>query len=308
MSLSKYNQHPNLVSFDYENSPFLLENEYQYQQWREHKLSQRPPSVDHLMLKIRDPNHLSDDELLAIKHNIRRANMSLYQLENPRSMDKLALKAMCEQLGLRRLDSNLCSDSDGISSITVRQQRKLGEYIPYTNSAISWHCDGYYNESQYQIKGMVLHCVHQAGSGGRNGFVDPELVYIALRDFTRDYIRALMQSDAMTIPPNQQQELEIRPAVSGPVFSVEPSGRLHMRYTARTRSIEWKNDDTTLAAAAFIRDYLKSGQADQYFHCLQQGQGIVSNNVLHCRDAFEDDADSARLLYRARYYDAVDVS
>ena len=295
-------------SHNFESSPFLLENKREYQEWRQRKLNLRPTNVDELMLRIRDPWQLSENEKTALMQNIRRANMSLYQLDDPQSMNKSALKAMCAQLGLQQLDSNLCSDSDGISSITVRQQRRVGEYIPYTNSPISWHCDGYYNETQQQIRGMVLHCVQQAGAGGRNGFLDPELVYIALRDASPDFILALMQADAMTIPANQQGEVEIRPAVSGPVFSVDSGGRLHMRYTARTRSIEWKQDNVTLAAAAFIRDYLNSENTDQYFHCLLPGQGIISNNVLHCRDSFEDNQGGPRLLFRARYYDVIDAS
>jgi len=298
----------NHAAYRYENSPFVVENEREYQEWRRRKLRLRPQSVDELFVRIADPWQLSASELLQLKEKILRANLALYQLDDPQSMSKSALKAMCAQLGMHRLDNNLCSDSDGISSITVRQLRNIGEYIPYTNSPISWHCDGYYNAAEFQIRGMVLHCVHQAGSGGRNGFLDPELVYIALRDVSSDYINALMQSDAMVIPANEQGGSEIRPAVSGPVFSVDDVGRLHMRYTARTRSIAWKSDDLTQAAAASIRDYLNSSQDDQYFHCLQAGQGIISNNVLHCRDGFEDSADTARLLYRARYYDAVDCS
>jgi len=257
------------------------------------------------MITIHDPCCLSDEELSAIRHNIRRANMTLYQLESPQSMDKQALKAMCAQLGMHRLDRNLCSDSDAISSITPRQQRQLGEYIPYTHAPISWHCDGYYNSADTQIRGMVLHCVSQASSGGGNGFIDPDLVYIALRDDSPQHIAALMQDEAMTIPANIYEGREIRPAVSGPVFSIDVSGRLHMRYTARTRSIAWKDDADVQAAQAFIRDYLKSEQADQYFYQLQAGQGIVSNNVLHCRDGFEDSPGDARLLYRARFYDSV---
>ena len=40
---------------------------------------------------------------------------------------------------------------------------------------------------------------------------------------------------------------------------------------------------------------------------IDSGQGLLSNNVLHDRSGFEDDADSAkkRLLYRARYYDRI---
>ena len=57
---------------------------------------------------------------------------------------------------------------------------------------------------------------------------------------------------------------------------------------------------------------LLNGQLDEglpyiYRGTLQPGWGLISNNVLHDRSAFEDDPDPAhkRLLYRARYYDRI---
>ena len=42
---------------------------------------------------------------------------------------------------------------------------------------------------------------------------------------------------------------------------------------------------------------------------LQNRQGIVCNNILHGRQAFSDDeSGSARLIYRARYYDSIDFA
>ena len=38
---------------------------------------------------------------------------------------------------------------------------------------------------------------------------------------------------------------------------------------------------------------------------LDAGQGIICNNVLHNRSGFTDDEKQKRLIYRARYYDAV---
>ncbi|MCP3850765.1 MAG: taurine catabolism dioxygenase TauD, partial [Gammaproteobacteria bacterium] len=35
---------------------------------------------------------------------------------------------------------------------------------------------------------------------------------------------------------------------------------------------------------------------------LESGMGLVSNNVLHDRSAFEDIDTQKRLIYRARYY------
>ncbi len=90
---------------------------------------------------------------------------------------------------------------------------------------------------------MILHCVSAAREGGDNALVDHEMAYIALRDANPAWVRALMAEDAMTIPARMGEAGVARAAQSGPVFSVDPaSGALHMRYTARTRSVEWKAD------------------------------------------------------------------
>jgi hypothetical protein len=117
-----------------------------------------------------------------------------------------------------------------------------------------------------------------------------------------------MQPDAMTIPPNVENGIEIRPAQTGPVFSLEkPGGALHMRYTARTRSIAWKDDRNTRLAVGFLAELLGSEPAGMFRHRLRTGQGIICNNVLHKREAFVDDAASekVRILYRARYHDRI---
>ena len=96
--------------------------------------------------------------------------------------------------------------------------------------------------------------------------LDHELAYIALRDASPRWVQALMAPDAMTIPGRQSDDGDpgvARPAQTGPVFSVDPLGRtLHMRYTARTRSIEWKDDAATLKAVAFLERYLREDNPD----------------------------------------------
>jgi alpha-ketoglutarate-dependent taurine dioxygenase len=181
-------------------------------------------------------------------------------------------------------------------------------YIPYTNRPLNWHTDGYYNRLDEQVRGIVMHCVSASASGGDNLFLDPEIAYLLLRDENPDYIKALMQPDAMTIPPNIEAGTELRPARSGPVFSVAPdTGALHMRFTARTRSIEWKADRNTRLAAGFLLELLASDSIYIIRHRLCAGQGIICNNVLHRRDAFVDDATDGqeRLLYRARYHERI---
>jgi alpha-ketoglutarate-dependent taurine dioxygenase len=117
-----------------------------------------------------------------------------------------------------------------------------------------------------------------------------------------------MQDDAMNIPANVQNGREIRPAQSGPVFSVDPvTGNLHMRYTARTRSIEWKQDALTRQAVQCLEEVLKTA-TDYIFQLkFQPGQGVISNNVLHTRTAFidGDQIGQQRLLYRARFCDRI---
>jgi hypothetical protein len=94
-----------------------------------------------------------------------------------------------------------------------------------------------------------------------------------------------------------------RPAQTGPVFAVNADGSLHMRYTARTRSIEWKADEATRAAAASLAKLLASDSALILRIRMEAGMGLIAHNVLHDRSGFCDDPDLPRLLYRARYVD-----
>jgi hypothetical protein len=90
------------------------------------------------------------------------------------------------------------------------------------------------------------------------------------------------------------------------VFSIEPeSGALHMRYTARTKSIEWKRDPAVEAAVAALARVLAAASPFHHRVTLEPGMGIVCNNVLHDRSGFVDDPRAPRLLYRARYYERV---
>lgn len=86
------------------------------------------------------------------------------------------------ELGLNKLDDNLCADEDSITSLQVVETARHTSYIPYTNKRLSWHTDGYYNPPERQIRGMLLHCVENAMAGGENQLLDHEWAYIHLRD------------------------------------------------------------------------------------------------------------------------------
>ena len=150
---------------------------------------------------------------------------------------------------------------------------------------------------------MLLHCVFPAREGGSNRLLDHEMAYLMLRDRNPEYVKALMSDNAMSIPANIQDGKKIRDAVTGPVFSVDHYGHLHMRYTARTRSIEWQHESMVLEAKDALLEILKSNSPYHFEGKLNSGQGLLCNNVLHTRTPFE--ADSDRLLYRARYFDRI---
>lgn len=286
-------------------SPFDLRDGESYRRWRDWKLVRAGQAGR--LVELRDPYSLSSSEYNELLIQIRHTNSALYACAGAPE-DKRAVHALAQQLGLTRLDGNLCADEDTLTSLQVMPRGSRHEgYIPYTNRPLNWHTDGYYNTEDRRIRAMLLHCVRPAARGGESALMDHEIAYILLRDENPAYVAALMQPDAMTIPANVENGVLVRPAQTGPVFLVEPdTGNLYMRYTARNRNIEWKQDETTLAAAAFLRSALDSDARFVVRHRLEAGQGIISNNALHNRTGFDEDAASAgRLIYRGRYYDRV---
>ncbi len=285
-------------------SPFSLDNEKAYQAWRENKLADYPQKVEDLIVEIKTPACLSPAEFESIQTLLVKTNMAVYAGNTGNDPDKELPTKLGEQFGLTELDDNMGAD-DGVTSLKVVSGQWRGGYIPYTDKPIHWHTDGYYNAADHQIRALLLHCVAPAAKGGENALMDHEIAYIHLRDSNPDYIETLMSNDVMTIPANIVDGKEIRPDRAGPVFSVMPDGNLHMRYTARTRSIIWKDDVVTRAAVKTLEAFLKSDSPYIYRATLQPGQGLVSNNVLHDRSGFEDDENVKRLLYRLRYYQRI---
>lgn len=287
-------------------SPFDLQQDAAYRHWRDGKLASAPRRWQDLVVDIADPHRLGDDERQALLRRCAGTNMAIYRSARVEP-DKAIVRAVARQLGLSRLDGNWLADEDGISPIEVaRRDGDRPGFIPYTDRPIQWHTDGYYQPLDRPIRAMLLHCVRSAGSGGDNLLMDHEMAYMALRDTSLEWLRALMAPDAMTIPERLDDDGVARAEQAGPVFSVDAqTGCLHMRYTARTRSVVWKDDPATLAGAAFLRQLLQPDAPHVIRVRLEPGMGLVCNNVLHQRSGFVDDPLSPRLLYRARYLDRI---
>jgi len=234
---------------------FDLTNETDYLTWREKKLSSYvfTGTASPAPINITNVDKLNCEARSEIEQRLHRNNFALYRVTDVPSVQADIPVNIAHQLGLIKSDKHLCGDETGLSQIKVTEKRSVGEYIPYTNHAINWHTDGYYNEDHKKIHSMILHCEKNALEGGDNAFIDHELIYIFLRDENPDFIQALCHRDAMIIPENRQNNVLIRAEQAGPVFSFSPWG-LHMRYTARTRSIIWRDDSLTSKAVERIRE------------------------------------------------------
>jgi len=289
-------------------SPFTLERNEAYLCWRTAKLEGYPATAEALRVKVEDPRAPTDVEQRKLLQCCAKTNMAIYVSRLGTLADKNIPRQLGGQLGLVRLDSNLLADEDAVTSLQVTPGKSGRGYIPYSNHRLLWHTDGYYNPPERRVRAFLLHCVTPAAQGGENALLDPEIAYLLLRDENSEHIRAFMAADAMTIPANTEEEGVSRPAQTGPVFSVDPvTGSLHMRYTARTRSIEWKANAATQNAVQALERLLASDSPYIFRYRLAAGEGLLCNNVLHNRTAFTDEVDKgmSRLIYRARYYDRI---
>lgn len=287
-------------------SPFSLGNEDHYNRWRDQKLKDYPENLGDLLVEINDPRKLTDSEFDALQSRCRKANMALYASKTGTDPDPEIPLSLGRRFGLENINKNWLADESGLTSLRVVDNGIRQQYIPYTNRAINWHTDGYYNLASKQIHALNLHVVQQAASGGENALMDHEIAYMLLRDKNPDYIRALMAEDTMTIPARIDEDgsgTVARKEESGPVFSIMPSGDLHMRHTIRVNNVIWTKDPVAQEALAYLTEIFNGDSPYIYRGRLKSGMGLVSNNVLHDRAAFTDDETHQRHYYRARYFD-----
>jgi len=275
-----------------------------YRQWRKAKLDDCPGSGEELVVEIGGLTSLSPAEKALIIEKCRRYNMCIYRCRDG-FVDRKVVRAFAADFGLQRVDHHLCANDDGVSELSVASEGTRTGYVPYSNRSLSWHTDGYYNEESRRVRAVVLHCVVNAVTGGENALLDPDIAYLRLRDEDPRFITAFENPGCMTIPANTGIDGEIRPEVSGPVFSYGDKGAIYMRYSARKRNIRWCEDALTTAAREFLAEILNERDGSVLYYGLKPGEGLISNNVLHNRTAFDDATGQRRLLYRARFFDRI---
>ena len=289
-------------------SPFLPDNETAYQAWRRRKLALRAELRPGRVFRLDDELSLPAVALADAARQVEAFNFLLF--ETPRPLGKPDLLALGRQFGLRRLDDNPGADADRVTSLRVVDEGDpRARYIPYSNRALNWHTDGYYNDWSRPIRAFALYCVHQAGRGGGNMLFDHEWMYLTIRDQAPELLCELMAPDMLRIPANIQDGRVLRGEESGPVFAPgADGGGLVMRYTSRPRNIVWKGGERSAAALDLLRRTLVGGEGAIEIR-LRDGQGLISNNLLHGRQAFFDEEDAPpRLVYRARYLEPISLA
>jgi hypothetical protein len=287
-------------------TPFNLSSHDLYKFWRDYKLETAPKCLSDIVVEIGDPRQLTVAEHAKMLSVLQTTNMVIYAGNSADNPDKSIPRSIGDQFGLSHLNHNWLADGDGITSLKVNQGGTRPSYIPYTNRPIKWHTDGYYNPRSRQCHAIMLHCVNAAGAGGSNRLMDHELAYIHLRDQNPQFIESFMTDNMMTIPPGTDMEGNPRDAAVGPVFSIRADGELHMRYTERSRNVEWLDDERSISARAALSGLLKGDTPGIIEGTLQSGMGLICNNVLHDRSGFDDSEQSSqRLLYRSRFFDRI---
>jgi hypothetical protein len=286
------------------------ENTHEYRQWANAKRAgyeDRSAEDFPLVLDIAANGDIDSRTLEIIRQHIDKYNFALYRLAAPVDDHLASVKNIGRQMGLKELDRNLCAPEDRITRLTVQDHGRPNQYIPYTNKAIGWHTDGYYNPLHQRVLAMVLHCQQPAAEGGVNQLLDQDMAYIHLRDQNPRYVEALSEPEVMCIPQNVENGKLIRPQTCSAVFMQEEDHSLGMRFSKRKHNIIWAKDAVTQEALHCLFEFLDSDSPYHVQYRLNSGEGVINNNVLHTRSAFKDDAEHKRIYYRARYYNRIRI-
>ena len=268
----------------------------EFKQWALEKEDNIPLNIDDLIVKIHDINHATLEEISNIKDIIKRFNCCIYQ-------SKVGLNAQADlmnfaqSIGMETYDTNNIHNSP-ISLIMSLETENALNYIPYTNKKLNWHTDGYYDEKP--IFSWLLHCEEPAYSGGENYLLDHEL---AIREYIIKYdnLESLSSLDAFTIPGNTHAN---RGETKGYICNNDNEyKKFHMKFSMREKNMKLNEQSKT--AIMRMKKIIKE---DCKKYCLtyklSKNEGIVSNNILHGRNSFED-GKAMRKLYRIRSYERI---
>ena len=273
----------------------ILENtRTNYKRWADKKLQGFSNKLDDLIVEINNPNSISKSEKNIILKTINQHNIVFFQINKGTINLKSSIKTLASQVGLGNYEIDSKSDNDGLTEIKIHNSMKpSAEYIPYTDKQLNWHTDGYYNDEKNLILSWLLFCKSQSENGGMNKYMDHEIAYI-LFNKSFDNIGDLMLHNTYRIPKN---ELTGRKAVDNAIFSFIKN-KLHMKFSMREKNIIW--NDKSKEATNNLKDIISSSEKYHISHKFSEGQGVITNNIIHMRTSFTNLEKKNRLLYRLR--------
>ena len=272
----------------------LESTRFNYKHWADKKLQGFSNKLDDLIVEINNPNSLSKSERNMMSKIINQHNIVFFQINKGIIDLKSSIKVLASQLGLGNYEIDSKSDSDGLTEIKIHDSINSDiEYIPYSDKQLKWHTDGYYNDKDNLILTWLLFCKNQSANGGLNKYMDHEIAYILFNE-NFDNIDDLMLRDTYRIPKN---ELNGRQAIDNPIF-LFVKNKLHMKFSMREKNIIWNNKSKE--ASKNLKNIINSSDKYHISHRLSEGQGVITNNIIHMRTSFTNLEKKNRLLYRLR--------
>ena len=272
----------------------LTNTKEDYKRWKDKKLESFTSNLDHLTVHVSNPNSVSKPEKNKVISLIDSNSMAFFNIDNINYRDKLSIKKFALQIGLSDYELDSRSDDDGLTEIKEHEHNhKISEYIPYTTKELNWHTDGYYNTRDNSILSWLLFCNTQSKKGGVNTYLDHEISYILFNDASSK-IKDLMLDSACCIPENI---LTKRKEVHNPVYMFD-NEKLHMKFSMRKKNIIW--NDASLEAINILKSIINDSSEYHVTKKFAEGEGVITNNVIHKRTAFTNSKNKNRLLYRLR--------
>jgi len=250
------------------------------------------------------PNPSQNRDYASMKQlcaKVANTGFALYEWDDEPSDIATSVSQLLHALSLRNGDQGVIRETGQLSLLQDLTGTPKGRFPPYQAKAMNWHTDGYYNDPAESVRCFTLHCIAPAASGGALLLMDDvSLVYALLKE-DPELVLLLSHPNAMTLPHNKDNDGHDRPDRCVPVISQNADESITMRFTTRTQNIQWRCD-ATQAAAQRTSELINERSQWHTRIRLEQGQGIVTRNVLHAREAFEDATDKPkRQMLRGRF-------
>lgn len=246
-------------------------------------------------------NHDKQAVLNKLCKTMQEDGFALYAWKDVPENTEKALSTMLQQLSLGDSDSGVIREAGALSLLQDLSGTPKGRFPPYQSKTMNWHTDGYYNALEHTVRCFTLHCLEPATTGGDLLLMDENFLILALLQDDPALVALLSHPQAMTLPANQDAVGHDRPDRTVPMIQRHSDGAITMRFTTRARHIRWRCKDTQAAAERAI-ELINQNTHRQVRVKLQRGEGILTRNILHAREAFHDTpGQPKRQMLRGRF-------